>query len=125
MKEIKALENICPFCSKVTGEATIMLADTKGMEGVTKAIADPCLRCGKFLDDGDVGFLALDGSGIIVEKTEGIRIMKGFGVDHLYRDDKRTVVKVKDPFWKIQKTRVKKIIKKRRERHGMLSIKNK
>jgi len=122
MKEIKALENICPFCNRPTGEATIMLADTKGMEGIKKAIGDPCLRCGQFLDKGDVGFLALDGSGIIVEKNEGIRIMKGFGVDHLYRDDRRTVVKVKNPFWKIQKTKVKKIIKKRRGRHQTPSI---
>jgi len=116
MREIKALENVCPFCSAATGEATIVLADKKEMEGKTKAIADPCLRCAKFLDNGDVGFLALDGSGIIVEKYEGIRIMEKFEVAHLYRDDRRTVVKVKNPFWKIQKTKVKKIIKKTRTR---------
>ena len=114
MKRVHVLENLCPFCGKTTGYATITLTEEGEMKGKTKAIGDPCLRCGRFLDEGDVGFLALNGAGIILRKKEGLQIMKKFEIAHLYRDDRRTVVKVKEPFWEIQKARVKKIIKKSR-----------
>lgn len=113
---IKALEDFCPFCGKPSGEATIILAPEKIVEGKTKAIGNPCPACQEILDQGHVGFLSIRGEGVILQKDVALEIMKLLGLDQFYGPGLRNVVKVKnDTFWKKQ---FQPIIDRQRRIHG-------
>lgn len=115
-KIIKALEDFCPFCGKPSGEATIILAPEKILEGKRKAIGNPCPACQKILDHGHVGFLSIRGEGVILQKDVGLDIMKLLGLDQFYSPGLRNVIKIKnDKFWQKQ---FQPIIEKKRRIHG-------
>lgn len=115
-KEVKALEDFCPFCGKPSGEATIILAPRKLLNGKTKAIGNPCPECDKLLDQGHIGFLSTRGEGVILQKDVALKIMERLGLAQFYNAELRNVVKIKnDKFWQKQ---FQPIIEKRRKIHA-------
>ena len=101
-KEIKALEDICPFCAGKTGEATIILAPKDLIARASKAIANPCEKCQELLKAGCIGFLSPSGEGVILQKDKGREIMEKLGVGSYRTEDAMTIVRVGRDFWNRQ-----------------------
>lgn len=101
-KELKALEDICPFCAAKTGEATIVLAPKDLILQASKAIANPCEKCQELLKEGCIGFLSPSGEGVILQEDKGKEIMEKLGVGSFHVDDAMTIVKVGRDFWNRQ-----------------------
>jgi hypothetical protein len=120
-REIKVLEDICPFCGAKTGEATITLAPSSIIGTESKAIGNACPKCEKHLKAGCIGFLSPSGEGVIMQKDTGLEIMENLKVRDLYVEDAMTVVRVGREFWNRQfksivdrRIRIKKKIPKRK-----------
>lgn len=101
-REIKALEDICPFCGNKTGEATIALASLDLIAQTDKAIGNACLGCEEHLKAGHIGFLSPSGEGVIMQKDTGLDILEKLKVRDLYVEDAMTVVRVGRDFWNRQ-----------------------
>lgn len=98
-KEIKALEDICPFCAGMSGEATIVLAPKDMVAHASKVIGNPCEKCQEHLKAGCIGFLSPSGEGVILQEDKGKEIMEKLGVGSFYVDNAMTVVRVGRQFW--------------------------
>lgn len=101
-REIKALEDICPFCAAKTGEASIVLAPVNLIAQVDKAIGNACPKCEKHLKAGCIGFLSPIGEGVILQKDRGLEILEELKIKDLYVEDAMTVVRVGRNFWNRQ-----------------------
>lgn len=101
-KEMKALEDICPFCAGMTGEATLVLAPKDIVAQASKVIGNPCEKCQKLLKAGCIGFLSPSGEGLILQEDKGKEIMKKLGVGSFYVEDAMTIVRVRQQFWERQ-----------------------
>lgn len=110
-KELKALEDICPFCAAKTGEATIILAPKNLLAETDKAIGNACEKCQEHLKSGCVGFISPNGEGVILQKDKGLEIIEELGFKNAYVEDAMTVVRVGQDFWNRQ---FKSIIDRRR-----------
>lgn len=98
-KEIKALEDICPFCAGMTGEATIVLAPKDLVAHASKVIGNPCEKCQELLKENCIGFLSPSGEGVILQEDKGKEIMEKLGVGSMYVDDAMTIIRVGRQFW--------------------------
>lgn len=100
-RELKALEDLCPFCGKETGEVSIVLAPQELVAQTDKAIGNACPKCEKLLKSGCLGFLSPSGEGIIIQRDKGVEILELLQVRHLLSEEKdlMTVIRVEQDFW--------------------------